>query len=120
MQPGLEGQAMLTVTDDDTATALRSGDVAVLGTPRVLALCEEATVAAVATAVTDDQTTVGTRVALDHLLASRVGDKVTAHARLTEVDGRRLTFEVEARDGDRVVARGTVTRALVDRDKFLG
>jgi len=53
-------------------------------------------------------------------LASRVGDKVTAHARLTEVDGRRLTFEVEARDGDRVVARGTVTRALVDRDKFLG
>lgn len=118
MQEGLTGAAALVVADDDTAAALGSGDVAVLGTPRVVALCEAATVAAVAAALAPDETTVGTRIEIDHLLPSHIGDSVTAVARLAQVDGRRLTFEVEARDGDRVVARGRVMRAVVDRVRF--
>jgi predicted thioesterase len=115
---GSAGNAVLAVTDADTAIALRSGDVAVLATPRLVALCEEATVAAVAGDIDPGQTTVGTRVELDHLRPSPVGAQVTASATLVSVDGRRLTFDVEASDAGDVVARGVVVRALVDRTRF--
>jgi predicted thioesterase len=118
LRQGLTGEATLDVTAADTARAVGSGDVDVLATPRVLALCEEATVAAVGSALSPAETTVGTRVELDHLLPSHVGDRVTAYARLVQVDGRRLTFEVEARDGERVVALGVVMRSVVDRSRF--
>ena len=107
------------VAEADTASALGSGDVPVLGTPRVLALLEAATVAAVARALPDGQTTVGTRVSIEHRAATPVGRTVTARARLLAVDGRRLTFEVELIDGDVVAAFGTVERAVVDRDRFV-
>ena len=115
---GLVGQASLDVTDADTAVALGSGDVPVLGTPRLVALSEAATVAAVSAELDPAQTTGGTRVELDHLRPSFVGAHVTATATLVSVDGRRLTFDVEASDAADVVARGVVVRALVDRDRF--
>ena len=115
---GVVGEASLDVTDADTAVALGSGDVDVLATPRVLALCEAATVAAVAGALDPAQTTVGTRVELDHLRPSVVGSHVTATATLVSVDGRRLTFDVAASEAGDVIARGVVVRALVDRARF--
>jgi fluoroacetyl-CoA thioesterase len=119
LTPGLRAAFDHTVAEQDTAVALGSGDVPVLGTPRVLALAERATVAAVAGAVGPGATTVGTRVELDHLAASAVGATVRATAELQRVDGRRLEFAVELRDGARLAARGRVTRVLVDRDAFL-
>lgn len=115
---GSHGEALLTVAAADLATTLGSGDVEVLGTPRLVALCEEATVAAVADHVPPGMTTVGTRVEVDHLRANRPGDRVEAIATLSEVDGRRLTFTVEASDADGVVGRGTVIRAMVERSRF--
>lgn len=109
---------MLTVTDAATATALGSGDVDVLGTPRVVALCEEATVAAVRGHLGDDETTVGVRVELEHLRPTLVGADVTASATLTGVDRLRLRFDVEATEDGQVVARGTVERAVVSRSRF--
>jgi predicted thioesterase len=117
--PGLTASVSLTVTDADTAVALRSGDVPVLGTPRVVALVEEATVAAVAKALETGQSTVGVRVVLDHLAATPAGRAVIAQATLTEVDGRRLAFDVALHDGDTVAAKGTVHRVIVDRQRFL-
>jgi predicted thioesterase len=108
-----------TVGDADTAVALGSGDVPVLATPRVLALLEAATVAAVAASLADGQTTVGARVALEHRAATPLGRTVTARARLAGVDGRRLTFDVALQDGDTVAASGTVDRIVVDRATFL-
>jgi fluoroacetyl-CoA thioesterase len=107
------------VAEADTATALGSGDVPVLGTPRVLALLEEATVAAVAPSMADGQTTVGTRISLEHQAATPVGRTVTASARLVAVDGRRLEFEVTLTDGATVAAFGTVERIVVDRARFI-
>jgi predicted thioesterase len=109
----------LEVSEADTAVALGSGDVPVLGTPRVVALVEEATVAAVAKALGPEQTTVGTRVELDHLAATPVGRGVTAQATLTAVDGRKLAFDVVVHDGETVAAKGTVQRVVVDRQRFL-
>jgi predicted thioesterase len=107
------------VAEADTATAFGSGDVPVLATPRVLALLEEATVAAVAPSMADGQTTVGTRISLEHQAATPVGRTVTASARLVAVDGRRLEFEVTLTDGATVAAFGTVERIVVDRARFI-
>ncbi|MBQ1073395.1 thioesterase [Micromonospora sp. C31] len=119
LTPGLTARVELTVTDTDTAQAVGSGDVPVLGTPRVLALAEAATVAATAARMPGGSTTVGTRVELDHLAATPVGRTVVAQARLTAVDGRRLHFEVSVSDGDATVAEGRVERVLVDRQRFV-
>ncbi|HET8681105.1 MAG TPA: hotdog domain-containing protein [Micromonosporaceae bacterium] len=119
LAPGLAARVELTVTDADTAQNLGSGDVPVLGTPRVLALAEAATVAATATRMPPGLTTVGTRIELEHRTATPVGRTVVAEARLAKVDGRRLLFEVTVRDGETVAAEGRVERVLVDRHRFL-
>ncbi|SCL69228.1 thioesterase family protein [Micromonospora peucetia] len=119
LTPGLSARVELTVTDTDTAQAMGSGDVPVLGTPRVLALAEAATVAATAPRLPGGSTTVGTRVELDHRAATPVGRTVVAQARLTAVEGRRLHFEVSVSDGDETVADGRVERVVVDRQRFV-
>jgi len=116
---GLSARVELTVTDADTAQALGSGDVPVLGTPRALALAEAATVAATATRMPVGMTSVGTRVELEHKVATAVGRTVIAEAQLAKVDGRRLLFEVAIKEGDTVVAEGRVERFLVDRHAFV-
>lgn len=116
---GLRGRVSLVVGDADTARALGSGTVEVLGTPRVVALAEQATVAALEGHLPAGSTSVGTRVVLDHLRATPVGASVVAEAVLEEVDGRRLTFAVSVGDTRGLVAEGTVQRAVVDIDRFL-
>lgn len=106
-----------TVTTDDTALAVGSGDLEVLGTPVVVAWCEAATVAALE--LDAHLTSVGTRVDVRHLVPSAVGTTIDVRAEITERDDRTVTFAVEARDGDSVVANGTVVRAVVDRERFL-
>ncbi|WP_323373717.1 thioesterase family protein [Plantactinospora alkalitolerans] len=117
--PGLTARVELTVTDVDTAQAVGSGDVPVLGTPRVLALAEAATVAATARRLPPGMTTVGLRVELDHRAPTPVGRTVVAQARLAKVDGRRLLFEVTVTEGTTTVADGRVERVMVDRQRFV-
>jgi fluoroacetyl-CoA thioesterase len=109
----------MVVTEADTAIALRSGLVPVLGTPRVVALCEEATVAALAGALAPGETSVGMRMQIDHLQPTAVGATVNAHATLEKVEGRRLTFTVNAHDERGLIAAGRVTRVIVDVARFL-
>jgi predicted thioesterase len=108
-----------TVTDADTAAALGSGSLPVLGTPRLLAWCEAATVAAVEPALADGETSVGTRVELEHTRPSAVGASVDVTATPVFRDGRLHRFSVVARDGGRVVGTGEVTRVVVDAGRFL-
>jgi predicted thioesterase len=119
MNVGATAVVELSVTASDTARALGSGDVEVLATPRLVALAEQATVRAVAPELAPGQTSVGTRVELDHVAATPVGRTVRAEARLVEVDGRRLAFDVSAHDGTALIARGRVERVVVDRQRFL-
>lgn len=116
---GLESGVELTVADADTAQALGSGDVPVLATPRVVALCEAACVAATVGRLPAGSTTVGTRVEVAHLLPTPVGGRVLATATVAAVEGRRLVFAVRVSDGVAVVAEGTVERVVVDRSRFL-
>ena len=119
LEPGLTAEVLLAVTDDDTAIALRSGEVPVLATPRVVAMVEEAAIKALETRLDPGTTTVGMRVQLDHLAPTAVGHKVRAEATLREVEGRRLVFAVSVRDERGLVAAGKVTRVIVDIDRFL-
>ena len=119
LQAGLTSRVELTVTDADTAQALGSGDVPVLGTPRLIALAEAASVAATAGYLGHGATSVGTRVELDHQAATAVGRCVTVLATLSKVDGRRLLFDIVVRDGEVQVAEGRVERVVVDRQRFV-
>ncbi|MDO8361481.1 MAG: hotdog domain-containing protein [Actinomycetota bacterium] len=116
---GLKGTASMVVTEADTAVAMGSGSVHVLATPRIVALCEQATCAALAGQLPAGSTTVGMRVQIDHLQPTAVGGKVTAEAILEKIEGRRLTFMVSASDTRGLVAAGKVTRALVEVDRFM-
>ena len=109
-----------TVTDGDTAAALGSGDLAVLGTPRLLAWCEAATCAAVDGSLQEGQSSVGTRVELEHTAASAVGAEVTVSATEVHRDGRLVRFSVAARADGKVVATGEITRVVIEVDRFLG
>lgn len=119
LQSGLTASTELVVTDEDTAVAFGSGSVPVLATPRLVALCEQATVAALATVLDAGTTSVGMRVQIDHLSPTGIGDTVTAEATLEKVEGRRLTFTVSASDHRGLVAAGKVTRVIVDVERFL-
>jgi predicted thioesterase len=119
LAPGLTASVTLVVDDADTALALRSGDVPVLGTPRVIALAEEATVQAIGNSLPEGRTTVGYQVQLAHLTPTPVGGTVVAEATLEQVEGRRLTFRVAVNDARGLVAAGRVTRVVVERARFL-
>ena len=116
---GLRGEVRLTVTDADTARALGSGSVDVLGTPRVVALVEEASCRALEHHLDPGSTSVGMRVRVDHLLPTPVGAEVVAEAVLERIEGRRLTFTVSASDERGLVAAGKVTRVVVDLERFM-
>ena len=109
------------VTDDDTALAVGSGSLRVLGTPRLLAWLEAATCAALEPTLPDGSTSVGTRVQVDHLAASRVGATVEVSASSAYEDGRLHRFTVGARDAasGKVLAAGEITRVVVDAERFL-
>ncbi|MEQ4725135.1 thioesterase family protein [Nonomuraea sp. B19D2] len=119
LAPGLRAQLLIMVEMEDTAKKIGSGDVPVLATPRLLALAEAATVRAVDKHLAPDETSVGTRVELEHLAASPLGTHVQIGVELTEVDGRRLVFAFEAHDKHTVVGRGTIERVVVDRARFM-
>jgi fluoroacetyl-CoA thioesterase len=119
LEPGLAASVELTVSEADTARALRSGDVAMLGTPRIVALVEEASVLAVDPLLEAKSTTVGMRVQLDHLQPVPVGTTVRAEATLDRVEGRRLTFNVTVSNAAGLIAAGKVTRVIVNRARFL-
>jgi predicted thioesterase len=120
LTPGLRAEVEHAVTESDTAQAVGSGDVPVLATPKLLALAEAATLAAIGGGLADGQTSVGTQVSIDHVRATPVGSVVRVSAGLIEVDGSALRFEVVATDSTgQVIGRGEVTRAVVDRVRFL-
>ena len=119
LHPGLSSRVELTVTDADTAQAVGSGDVPVLGTPRLIALAEAATIAATAPRLAPGSTTVGTRIEFNHQAATAVGRRVTVLATLAKIDGRRLVFDIVVREGEEQVAEGRVERVIVDRQRFV-
>lgn len=120
IQLNAEASVSLEVTDDNTAVAAGSGSLRVLGTPFMIALMEKATCNAVHEFLEFGETTVGTCISVSHDKASGVGEIVTAFAKITAAEGRKITFSVYAENesGD-VIGKGVIERFVVKSEKFL-
>lgn len=120
VQLNAEASVSLEVTDDNTAVAAGSGSLRVLGTPFMIALMEKATCNAAHEFLEFGETTVGTCISVSHDKASGVGEIVTAFAKITAAEGRKITFSVYAENesGD-VIGKGVIERFVVKSEKFL-
>lgn len=116
--PGLVGQIEMVVREENTARHLGSGNVAVLATPEMVRLMERAAVAAVDHLLPDGYRTVGAAVNVRHLAATPLGMRVRAQAELTAVEGRKLTFRVEADDEVDRIGEGEHERVIIDVGRF--
>ena len=119
LEKGLSATATTTVTAANTALVMGSGDLEVFATPSMVALMEHAAMTAVAPALPEGSTTVGAEMNTTHIKPSGLGASVTATAILTEVDGRKLTFNVGARDAEGLIGEGVHVRYVVDRAGFM-
>ena len=118
LETGIKGTRTVTVNEDNTAKAMGSGTLDVFATPALIALMEETCWRSVANELEKGSGTVGTLLEIKHTAPTPVGMKVTCESTLTEVDGRRLVFEVIARDAKGVVGEGKHERFVVQNEKF--
>lgn len=116
---GLTAESTTIVSQSNTAQAMGSGDLPVFATPAMVALMENAAMQAVASSLSEEMTTVGAEMNVTHVKPSGLGAKIVATAKLTAIDGRKLTFHVEARDAVGIIGEGTHIRYAVDRQRFL-
>jgi predicted thioesterase len=119
IEPGSTASVSHTTDNRSTAIALGSGDLPVLATPKLVALVEEAAVAAIAGLVSDGDTTVGSHIEVDHLAPTPIGSTVVATATVVAVDGRRVDYEATVTEGANLVARATHVRYIVNRQTFM-
>ena len=116
---GMKGEVEALVEREDTAKEVGSGDLLVYATPCMVALMEGAACEAIADALSDTQTTVGTARNLEHTSATPVGLEVRAMAEVTAVEGKVITFSVTAYDEAGEIGKGTHKRVIVNSQKFL-
>ncbi len=116
---GLIGEYSTTVTEALTAIHFGSGSIVVYATPAMIALMETAAVAAIDPLLLEGQASVGTVVNIRHLAATPVGHRVRARAEVTAVEGRQVTFSVEAWDEKERIGEGTHMRFVVDVARFM-
>jgi fluoroacetyl-CoA thioesterase len=119
VKPGLVGTVSWEATAQHSAEAWGSGAVPVFSTPSLVGVLEAAAMNALHGHLDEGDTTVGTRIDIEHTAATPIGDTIRAEARLVEVEGRKLVFEVDARDSVQAIGRGRHERFVVSRDRFL-
>jgi fluoroacetyl-CoA thioesterase len=118
VQPGLTGAAELTVTAEHTAPRVGSGRIAVLATPVMINVIEAAALATMEHLLPAGHQSLGIHLDVGHFAATPIGLKVTATAEVTGVEGRTVTFRVEARDEREVIGGGTHKRVVVNVARF--
>jgi fluoroacetyl-CoA thioesterase len=116
---GLTGSATSLVTKERLATAVASGDVPVFASPMLVALMEAAAVDCIEAYLPENHKSLGVRLDVVHSAPTPLGFTVTATATLEAVDGRKLTFKVNAHDGVESIGSGTHTRVVVDTPRFM-
>ena len=116
---GMKGEVSTLVEREDTAREVGSGDLLVYATPCMVAMMEGAACEAIAEALGENQTTVGTGLNIEHISATPVGLEVRAEAKVTAVAGKVITFAVTAFDEVGEIGKGTHTRVIVNSQKFL-
>ena len=116
---GMKGEAFSEVEREDTAAEVGSGSLLVYATPCMVALMEGAACEAIAEALPEEKTSVGTELNISHISATPVGLEVRAEAEVIAVDGPIVTFKVEAHDEKGKIGEGTHKRAIITTQRFL-
>ena len=119
LEKGAAAQSRTTVCEANTAAAMGSGDMPVFATPAMVALMDNAAMLAVAPGLTEGAATVGAEMNVSHIKPSGLGAEIVASAVVTAVEGRKITFNVGARDAEGMIGEGTHVRFIVDRERFL-
>ncbi len=119
LEPGLTADVGMTVSEAETAVHLGSGNIAVYATPALVALMENSAVRALEGHLPPGQTTVGGRIEVRHLAATPIGMRVNAQAELVEVQGRKLSFRIQAWDEVEQIGEASHTRFIVDESTFM-
>ena len=119
LREGLSHTSKLFITSDHTANTLGSGDLDVCGTPAMMALMENAAMLAVSKELPDGYTTVGGYIESSHLKPTKAGKEIEATAVLKKIEGKKLYIDIEAREGDCVIGKGTHLRFIVHKEKFM-
>jgi len=117
--PGAKGEKEIIVTADKTAIAYGSGTVEVFATPAMIALMEQTAMESVSSLLPETYVTVGTEVTVKHFNATSPGKRVSCFSKLILTEGKKLVFEVEARDDSGTIGKGTHTRYIVDKQEFI-
>ena len=118
LEVGIKGQRETIVTKENTAAGIGSGSLEVFSTPMMILLLEESCFMSVNDILEEGFTTVGTCVNVKHLSATPLGMKVVIKSELIKVDGRALTFKVEAYDEKGLIGEGIHERFIVNNEKF--
>ncbi|MEG6586255.1 thioesterase family protein [Dendrosporobacter sp. 1207_IL3150] len=116
---GMKAEKNEKVTERNTAISYGSGGVAVYATPAMIGLMEGTSLAAVDPHLPEGMATVGTSISVNHIAATPIGIEVRALAELTEIDGKKLTFRIEAYDEKEKIGEGTHQRYIIELEKFL-
>ena len=116
---GMKAEVSTLVEREDTAKEVGSGDLLGYATPCMVALMEGAACEAIAEALGETQTTVGTMLNIEHISATPVGLDVRAEAEVTAVEGKVITFAVRAYDEVGEIGNGSHKRVIVNSQKFL-
>ncbi len=111
----------ITASADESRLAVNvgSGTLRVLATPALAALMEQAAWQLLQPYLSDDITTVGTNINIDHLRATPCGAEIKVIAKLTAAEGRKYDFELEAYDKAGIIAKGKHTRFSVKAQRFM-
>ena len=119
IETGIKGQAEALVEREDTAQVVGSGDLLVYATPCMVALMEGAACQSVAPLLAEGESTVGTRMDVRHTSATPVGMTVRAESVVTDVDGRKITFEIHAFDEAGEIGSAVHERVIIRAERFL-
>ena len=117
MLTGNSASAKTIVSELNIAKTVKSGDLDVFSTPMMIALMEQA--ACNCMSLNEGESSVGTYISAEHLAASGLGAEITATATITEIEGRKVTFDVTAKDNDKEIGKGTHVRFVIDAERFM-
>lgn len=118
LEKGIKGTQQVKVCEENSALAMGSGTLKVFATPAMIALMEKTAWMSVASHLEEGCGTVGTGLTIAHTAATPLGMTVTCESELTQVEGRKLTFHVVAKDEAGVIGEGDHERFIVQNEKF--
>ena len=119
LETGIRGQQSEIVTNDKTAAEMGSGTLPVYATPAMIALMEKTAMLSVAAELSEGEATVGTKLEISHLAACGLGSKINCESTLTEIDRKRLVFDVCAYEGETLIGKGIHERFIINTEKFM-